>query len=116
MLWILSLLRNPVEALDLKDSNDRPDHGKIMGFVAFIGMFSLSAAHVVFDAKLLPLGHMIALGTLAFGWPAWRTFLRARTVTITETLVGGDMYNDDERGAVHTREEVNPNVPVGFKI
>lgn len=116
MPWLLKILINPIDALDLRDERDQPDHGKIMGFFAFLILFVLIAGYVFAGARLVPLGHMIVLGTLAFGWPAWRTFLKARTVTSTESISGGDMYRDDERGSSLEREPVNPNVPVGFKF
>ena len=36
------ILRNPFEALDLKDTSGRPDHGKVIGLATFVALYALA--------------------------------------------------------------------------
>jgi hypothetical protein len=82
--WILQLLWNPVEALDLSDKDGKVDHGKIIGFFSFILMLGVVALYVVRRGELIPLGHTIALISASFGWTGWRAFLASKAATATE--------------------------------
>lgn len=73
MYWLLTLLKNPLEALDLVDDRGRPDHGKVLPALCLIWLLVLLSV-----GRPLPLGTVIALGSLSFGYAGWRTFLRSR--------------------------------------
>lgn len=87
--WVARLLWDPVSALDLRDKTDKPDHAKI---VPFLFLTFACAAHFVTP---LSWWELLALGSLSFGYGAWRTFLSSRAVsgtfnqteTITRTIV-----------------------------
>ncbi len=72
--WLLRLIWNPIEALDLHDEHGRPDHGKVMPAVCLVWLLVLvSSGHTP------PLGVLIALASLSFGYAGWRAFLRSRS-------------------------------------
>jgi hypothetical protein len=75
--WVVRAVWEPVRELDLLDKNDKPDHGKIVPFLFLIAAFT---AHF-----FLPLTwwELSALGSLSFGYGAWRTFLTSKTVSGT---------------------------------
>lgn len=79
MKWLLWVLWNPLEALDLLDRKGNPDHGKLIGLVGFVAIYL-----TIFLDRLPPLGHTIALLSVIFGWAGWRTFLASKTVTASE--------------------------------
>lgn len=79
MRFLLWLLWDPLGALDLRGSDGKPDHGKLIGLVGFVAIYL-----TIFLNKLPPLGHTIALLSVIFGWAGWRTFLKTRTVTARE--------------------------------
>lgn len=76
--WLCRALWNPVDALDLRDKDDRPDHGKIVPW-------TLLVVAIVYHAVGIPFTwwELTALGSLAYGFAAWRTFLQARNVVGT---------------------------------
>lgn len=84
MKWLLLLLWDPVEALDLKGPDGRPDHSKIIGFWTFGTILAVLGLWVIGMGELLPLGHTIALISTAYGWIGWRTFLKSKTATAHE--------------------------------
>lgn len=84
MKWLLLLLWDPVEALDLKGPAGKVDHGKIVGFWTFGTILAVLLLYVVGWGHLLPLGHTIALISTAYGWIGWRTFLKSKTATARE--------------------------------
>lgn len=79
MKWLLWVLWNPLEALDLLDKQGKPDHGKVIGFMGFLALYV-----TIFLRLLPPLGHTIALLSVIFGWAGWRTFLASKSVTASE--------------------------------
>jgi hypothetical protein len=74
--WLLRALWNPVDALDLRDKADQPDHAKIVPWI-------LLMISIVFHAVGIPFTwwELTTLGSLAYGYGAWRTFLQAKNVT-----------------------------------
>lgn len=80
MKWFLLILWDPLRALDLRDRDGNPDHSKVAGFFGFLAIYL-----TIFLDKLPPLGHTVALLSVIFGWVGWRTFLKSRTVTASET-------------------------------
>ena len=80
MKWILLLLWDPIEALDLKDRrNGAVDHGKVVGLFGFLSFYLL-----IFLGKLPSVWHTIALLSAVFGWAGWRAFLSSRHTPSTE--------------------------------
>lgn len=82
MKWLLWVLWDTLEALDLKDESGKPDHGKVMGFFCFL-VFTLLLIFKVIPASL---GLVIVLISAAFGNLMFRTFLRSRTATSNELI------------------------------
>lgn len=78
--WVFRALWNPVEALDLRDNNNNPDHSKILPWM-------LLMVAMIFHAVGIPFTwwELTTLGSLAYGYGAWRTFLKAKSVTGTFT-------------------------------
>jgi hypothetical protein len=79
--WFAALL-DPVDSLDLVDNNGAPDHGKILPFLTILAAIAL---HVL--GNPLPLPNLIVLVSAAFGYNSWRTFLKAKMYSRTETAV-----------------------------
>lgn len=79
MRWLLWVLWNPLDALDLRGADGKPDHGKVIGFLGFLAIYL-----TIFLGLLPPLGHTIALLSVIFGWAGWRSFLKSRTALATE--------------------------------
>jgi len=77
--WIILLLWDPIEALDLADKQGRPDHGKVIGLVGFVALYLL-----ILLRREVTLGQFIVLGSIIFGWASWRTFLASKAATATE--------------------------------
>lgn len=94
MKWLLSLLWNPIAALDMGGSDGRPSHKKIMGFFAFMVFIGL----ILID-KLPPLGHTIALISASFGLTAWLYFLASKAATSRERLEQRDVEERYPYGA-----------------
>lgn len=79
--WWVLLATNPLAALDLIDQRTgKPDHGKI-----FPAGLLVSAIIAQFKAVPFAVGSLVVLGSLAYGYGAWRTFLKSRVVTATQT-------------------------------
>jgi hypothetical protein len=76
--WIIRVLWNPVEALDLTDNEGKPDHGKILPAILLVSAITLQ-----FLGKQYAIGILVVLGSLAYGYGAWRTFLKSKSVTGT---------------------------------
>jgi hypothetical protein len=76
--WIVRLLWDPVETLDLVDSDGRPDHGKVLPAIL---LFSA----ILYQYLAIPyaIGALVVLGSLAYGYGAWRAFLKSKSVTGT---------------------------------
>jgi hypothetical protein len=79
-VWWVQLALNPLAALDLVDSRTgKPDHGKIWPAAL------LTAAIVAqFHNKPFTIAALMVLGSLAYGYGAWRTLLKSKAVTATE--------------------------------
>lgn len=103
MRWLLLLLWDPVEALDLAGPDGKVDHGKIIGFWTFGTILAVLVLYVFGWGELLPLGHTIALISTAYGWVGWRTFLKSKTVTAHE--------NREERREIREDAQVVPERP-----
>jgi hypothetical protein len=75
----LHLLLDPFTALDLVDQRGKPDHGKVLPaillFSAIVGQFI---------DKPFASASLIILGSLAYGYGMWRSFLKSRTVVVSE--------------------------------
>lgn len=104
-VYWLQLLCHPVEALDLTDPAGKPDHGKILPAVLLVCAIVAQFAGTPFPATAL-----IVLGSLAYGYGAWRSFLKAKAVTGTEQATVGWSRQEtrqevDER-RVHRLEHV----------
>lgn len=76
--WVLRALWSPVEQLDLYDRSGKPDHSKI---VPFLFLVSAVAAH--FLAMPFAWWELLALGSLSFGYGAWRQFMATKAVSGT---------------------------------
>lgn len=76
--WI-HLLLDPFTALDLVDNRGKPDHGKVLPAIL---LFSAIVAQ--FRDKPFASASLIILGSLAYGYGMWRTFLKTKTVTVQE--------------------------------
>lgn len=79
MRWLVLFFWDPLKACDLLDRRGGPDHGKVIGFVGFWALYLLYLLR-----PQVPLGHMIVLGSMIFGWASWRTFLASKAATATE--------------------------------
>lgn len=79
--WVVWLLWDFTAALDLVNDQGAVDHGKVVGVVAFATLTSLG-----FARGWPPLGHMIVLCSVIFGWLGMRTFLASKAATSTETI------------------------------
>lgn len=86
MRWVLWFLWNPLSALDLVDGRGKPDHGKVMGFVGFVGLYGLAIILVWRVGYVPPVAVWLILGTLPFGLIAWRILLRSKAITSAETV------------------------------
>lgn len=84
MRWLLLLLYDPATALDLWDMSrkDKLDHSKVVGIFAFMSLYAVGWYQLLVLERPMTTAEWIILGTLSFGWPAWRTFLRARIARI----------------------------------
>jgi len=96
--WWLLLLWDAVAALDLDDGKGNIDHGKIVGFFSFMVCLAVVVLGLAGKIKLIPVGHLIVLISASFGWASWRTFLKSRTVKVTDETE-------------HTREEYPYGAP-----
>lgn len=74
--FILNVLWNPVDALDLRDAEDKPDHSKIVPFITLVTVLVFTAIGIVVSPV-----QMMILFSASYGYGAWRTFLKSRTVT-----------------------------------
>jgi len=68
--WI-HLLLDPFTALDLVDRRGKPDHGKVLPAIL---LFSAIVAQ--FLDKPFASASLIILGSLAYGYGMWRSFLK----------------------------------------
>lgn len=74
--YVLRLIWDPVDALDLLDDTGKPDHSKVVPVVVL-------ALVIVFKAVGNPftLLEMIVVLSASYGQSMWRQFLKSRTVT-----------------------------------
>lgn len=75
----LHLLLDPFTALDLTDSSGKTDHGKVLP-----ALLLFSAIVLQFKGNQYSAAVLIVLGSLSYGYGAWRAFLKSKTVTATE--------------------------------
>lgn len=74
MRWIWRLLVDPLEALDLNDaSGKKPDHGKVIGFLAFT-VFTV----FIFTNRLPSVGHTALLLGAVFGSRVFIALIKSR--------------------------------------
>lgn len=64
---------NVLRGLDLVDTHNRPDHGKILPTIALLWLLVLASA-----GNLPKLPYLLALISASHGYAGWRTFLRVR--------------------------------------
>ena len=80
--WWLQLVLNPPMALDLTDARTgKVDHGKILPAILLFAAITAQFTGVPFA-----IGALIVLGSLAYGYGAWRAFLKSRVVTSKESV------------------------------
>jgi hypothetical protein len=79
--YVLRLIWDPVDALDLLDDTGKPDHSKVVPVVV-LGII------IVFKAIALPfsLMEMVVLVSASYGQSMWRQFLKSRTATFSERV------------------------------
>lgn len=77
-LWV-QLLHNPFHALDLTDDLGNTDHGKALPAILLISAIVAQFLGNQFSAITLTI-----LGSLSYGYGAWRSFLKTRAVTSHE--------------------------------
>lgn len=77
----LHLVLDPLRTLDLTDSKGNPDHGKVLPAILLF-----AAIIAQFLNQPFAVGSLIVLGSLSYGYGAWRAFLKSKTVTSTEVL------------------------------
>ena len=110
MRWLWMIFWDPLSAFDLRDNAGQPDHSKIAGLIAFLCLYGLEV-YLVLHQHIPSAWEWLILGTLPFGWVAWRTLLKYRTVTsttteaVTKMLTEPDSRRDDERGDDGARED-----------
>ncbi len=80
MTWLLMILKNPLMAFDLVDSKGDPDHGKVMGFLAFWAFVALAIAQ-----RLPSVGHTLIMFSGIYGARTFIAFLKTKSVTATGT-------------------------------
>lgn len=107
MRWLWSLCWDPLRALDLVDAHGRPDHGKLVGFIAFLAVWALLAVQV-WRGTPATAAQLIILVTPIFGWVAWRTFLRSKIVTAQEQVTAQLTAAIGARRAVGQADGVEP--------
>lgn len=81
--WILRVLWDTDDVLDLKDDEGKPDHGKSVGLLAFLCFVALIAVGIIPPS----IGIVIVLIAAIFGQRVFIAFLRSRTVTSNEQVV-----------------------------
>lgn len=74
--FVYELLMHPIRALDLVDAAGNPDHSKIMPAGLLVSAIVLQFLNRPFDHITL-----LELGSLSYGYGAWRTFLKSKSVT-----------------------------------
>ncbi len=100
--WI-HLLLDPFTALDLVDRRGKPDHGKVLPAIL---LFSAIVAQ--FLDKPFASASLIILGSLAYGYGMWRSFLKTKTVTVQEqnsTIVSVSRHEE-----ILSRRDVNAGI------
>lgn len=80
--WLVRAVWDPVDACDLVDKQGKADHGKVVPFLFLVVACVLHVLGMPFSWY-----ELLALGSLSFGYGAWRTFLASRAVTGTFTDV-----------------------------
>lgn len=74
--WVFKAVWNPIDWFDLRDRKDQVDHGKVIPWA-----FLVVAVVAHFAGVPFAWWELLALGSLSFGYGAWRTFLQSRSVT-----------------------------------
>jgi hypothetical protein len=82
--WLLRLLLDPVEALDLRGRDGRPDHGKLMGAAAF-ALYAVIVLRMP-AGTLPPLGLTIAFLAAMFGPRMFYRFLQRTQLAASEVV------------------------------
>lgn len=75
------MLYNPFHALDLTDDLGNTDHGKALPAILLISAIVAQFLGNQFSAITLTI-----LGSLSYGYGAWRSFLKTRAVTSSEDI------------------------------
>lgn len=106
MKWLWLLLHDPGRALDWYNGAGHYDHAKVVPDLVLFALVVLQLVVGFSTMKLPPMGWGIIDLSAAFGYGAWRAFLRSRTVTSEEVIVSSDekpfgpaawLYDDDAR-------------------
>lgn len=74
--FLLRLLWDPVQALDLLDATGKPDYAKIIPVTVIYALLTLIAFN-----KTPSLGVVLALLSASFGQSMFRSFLKAKVVS-----------------------------------
>lgn len=101
--WLVQLLYNPVDALDLRDKRDVVDHGKVMGFFIFLCLMAL-----IFAGKLPSLGHTLIIVAAAYGFNMFREFLKTKSVSYQQTVNESIMHTIAEKRDTSTGAQPTP--------
>ena len=80
-LWV-QLIYNPFHAMDLTDDSGKTDHGKVLPAILLISAIVAQFLGKQFDAFIL-----IILGSLSYGYGAWRSFLKSRNNATQHTQI-----------------------------
>lgn len=83
MKWMWEIIWNPVEAFDLVDKNGEPDHGKIMGFCAFVVFVAANFGYAILPSATLCIIFLAAM----FGPRMFYKFLERSSVNASESKV-----------------------------
>lgn len=81
--WLVRIFYQPEIEFDLLDDEGKPDHGKSVGFFAFIVLVTLMAV------RILPasVGVVMVLIAAIFGQRVFVALIRSRAVTSAETVI-----------------------------
>jgi hypothetical protein len=76
--WLLRVVWNPVAAFDLTDGRQRTDHSKVVPWAFLVTACVFKGFGNPFEWY-----ELLALGSMSFGYGAWRTFLKSKSITGT---------------------------------
>lgn len=98
----LHLVLDPFTALDLTDAKGQPDHGKILPAILLLAAIVAQFLDRQFSAAVL-----VILGSLSYGYGAWRAFLKSRVVTATEMTMNKTVNVNVKREEILARRDVD---------